>query len=516
MTQLDARSAVFRSACVGTLFLIAWLLLTAMPVLADGGPHVASVNSGVSSLTADSCAGCHRAHTAQGALLLKTAEEELCLSCHGDAVVGATTDVMSGIQYALGTNGLRNGAAVLGALRGGGYDQARIGNPFRIAIANTANNPPTPSRKAKVEVAAAGANVTSAHLAMAENGLTAKNVAWGNGANGSGAGPTVSLGCASCHNPHGNGAYRILNPVPSLTAGSAGWTAKLFDVDFWAMVGTTPTFFDNVYRTEAAHGLLVGDHVTVTGNGEPTANVVDAVVATVPASNRFTLVGVSPAAYGALGTVTRLNGVMVKDAPAAPANDTRNYTVIQNANNAGTMLASQIVTAGFTNTQGDYFARQVPWMQLSGAAQDGPNGYQTNAGSVAAGTYVPAFNDQITMWCASCHTRYFGYQQPTTSPANGTVGAAYANPRPGDSVFTYQHSTRSNRSCNTCHVAHGSNAVMDGAYSSTFTYPDGAASASSRLLKVGNRGTCQLCHDPTGVSVIGDQYPAAPYLPTTP
>ena len=48
-----------------------WLFLAAVPALADGGPHVASVNSGVSSLTADSCAGCHRAHTAQGAMLLE-------------------------------------------------------------------------------------------------------------------------------------------------------------------------------------------------------------------------------------------------------------------------------------------------------------------------------------------------------------------------------------------------------------------------------------------------------------
>src|SRR5664279_934396 len=46
-----------------------WLMLAALPTLADGGPHVANANSGVSTLTADSCAGCHRAHTAEGAYL---------------------------------------------------------------------------------------------------------------------------------------------------------------------------------------------------------------------------------------------------------------------------------------------------------------------------------------------------------------------------------------------------------------------------------------------------------------
>ena len=150
MTIAARRPARIRAALVGTLFLIAWLFLAAIPALADGGPHVASVNSGVSSLTADSCAGCHRAHTAQGAMLLKVPEEELCLSCHGDAVAGATTDVMSGIQYALGTDGLRNDAAVLGALRGGGFDQARIGSP----PARISSPAPRPRVRAKVSVAA--------------------------------------------------------------------------------------------------------------------------------------------------------------------------------------------------------------------------------------------------------------------------------------------------------------------------------------------------------------------------
>jgi hypothetical protein len=63
--------------------------------------------------------------------------------------------------------------------------------------------------------------------------------------------------------------------------------------------------------------------------------------------------------------------------------------------------------------------------------------------------------------------------------------------------------------CTQCHVAHGSNAVMGGTYSSSFAYPvelGGAAisAPSSRLLKIDNRGTCQACHDATGtVPFIG-------------
>ena len=402
------RPARIRAALVGTLFLIVWLFLAAVPALADGGPHVASVNSGVSSLTADSCAGCHRAHTAQGAMLLKVPEEELCLSCHGDAVAGATTDVMSGIQYALGTDGLRNDAAVLGALRGGGFDQARIasGTPARIFQSGAAT-----SVWAKVSVGGA-ADVTSAHLNLVENGLSAPGKAWGNGAVGSGAGPTVSIGCGSCHNPHGNGQYRILNPIPAPAATTAG------------------TF-------------------------------------------------VPVAAPGAA----------VSDAGLPAANDARNYTVIQTRGTIGTpstflLYASQVVSGGFSNTDGDYWHLRVPWNSSTGTA-DTPNG-------------LTGFNDQMDTWCSACHTRYHGNPSDPIDPT-------------GDSVFQFRHQTGGRTTCTTCHVSHGSNARMDGPYSVTIPFPDGTAvsydiggtTGDSRLLKVNNRGTCQLCHDPTGTVLPG-------------
>ena len=68
-----------------------WLLAAAVPVLADGGPHISTINNGSGGLTADTCAGCHRAHTAQGAMLLKEEGTALCTSCHGSAGTGATT-----------------------------------------------------------------------------------------------------------------------------------------------------------------------------------------------------------------------------------------------------------------------------------------------------------------------------------------------------------------------------------------------------------------------------------------
>ena len=486
-----------------------WLFLAAIPALADGGPHMAGDNSGVSSLTADGCAGCHRVHTAQGPLLLAaTSEETLCLTCHGAQSAGATTDVMTGIQYASGAqhNVAAGAGTQLGALRNGGFDQARIGTPFRIAL----DNGGSPSRKGKVQVAATPANVTSAHLVMPENGLVQPGKAWGNGANGTGAGPVVSITCGSCHNPHGNGQFRILNRIPSAddTTGtfSAAWQVALVDYGV-AASGT--------YRTAASHGLLVGDTVTVAGNSLPGANVT-ATVATVPANTTFTLTGVS-GNLGTGGTVTRSSastsagGVTVTDA-ANPTKATRNYTVIQTQGPSYLLLLDDVTSGSYSATSGDYFHYQVPWNAVSGSTLDAPNGIPGTSTLSSNG-----FGQQITAWCTSCHTRYYAWSQPLTDPADGTVGAAYNTARPDDSTFTYQHRTRgaSGRSCVTCHVSHGSNAVMDGLYSSAFPYPDTTTSASSRLLKVGNRGTCQLCHDPTGTIVIGDQYPPGP-VPGTP
>ena len=157
----------------------AWLLLAAAPVLADNGPHV--TNSSSAALDG-SCGGCHRAHSGQGPNLVKSADgATLCLSCHGTGGVGATTNVVDGIQSA-GTRGLK----------GGGFSYALMDTTW------TGGPISRPS--------------TSAHL---YDSLTTGTI-WGNGAIGSGAGKTgITMSCASCHDPHGNGNYRILRPIPT-------------------------------------------------------------------------------------------------------------------------------------------------------------------------------------------------------------------------------------------------------------------------------------------------------------
>ncbi len=590
-----------------------WLFLAALPALADGGPHVAATNNGASVLTADSCAGCHRAHTAQGQYLINApTEEALCLTCHGAQGAGATTDVITGVQYISGAQHAVAGTQ-LGALRGGGFEQARIGTPERVLYPRSSAG--EISARPKVAVGSA-ADTTSAHIALAGVSFTNPGIAWGNGANGSGAGPSVELTCASCHNPHGNGQYRILNPMPD----PAGVTNPISYT-----VESTNDVADLI-TTQVGHQFVVGDYVTLTGltgiaNGDYRVVAVPNGI-TLKVNSTFGATAADITSSGTGGTVVRTKAV-VDDSPMGTpdvngAYPTKNYTVIQTkgtqSNTVATVestylvYASQVITAAgsgtfnslsgdYTAAGGDYFHRNVPWNPavntpttcsnasyvdttanpICATANDAPNGRPATATSGAASGQI-AFSDQITAWCTTCHSRYYSNENPnpggepgssaptsrnisatnsgtrlittssshgfvvgdvvtvasnanigadgnytvetvpssttftlvgvtpTTGTAAGTVirfsdpqtASSWWFPRSGDSLYKYQHRTVPNRACVTCHVSHGSNVAMTGSYASTFTRPDGTASASSRLLKVANRGTCQMCHEPTG------------------
>ena len=412
-----------------------WLFLAAVPAFADGGPHVAAINNGTAGINADSCAGCHRAHRAQGEYLLaESSGIALCTSCHGAAGLGATTDVESGVQYSIANDGTRT-QPVLGALRNGGFVEARIGSaePYRIAYVASHGT----GFHTKVSVLASGQPVTSAHLDLdGSGGVVTTGVAWGNiagtpgetfDANPNPGGTVSGMTCTTCHNPHGNGKYRILNPIP-----------------------------------------------------EPETETGDTFAA-------------AP------------SDVAVADAALPAAGDTRNYTVIQTQGGAGTLYASQVEALGLADstTSGDYLRNSVPWdpqvdylaLPPAGAtSKDAPNGDPDN------------FTAQMTAWCAQCHSRYLAMDPAFPPPQNVATG---------DAIFNYRHGTY-RTACTTCHVAHGSNAAMTGTYSSDFSYPGEAiTSASSRLLKIDNRGTCQACHDPTGTVEPGQTTGTVPvpYVP---
>lgn len=340
----------------------AWLLLFAAPALADNGPHV--IGAG---LTPDSCAGCHRLHTAPAPHLLKQDGTQLCYTCHGTSGTGASTDVEDGVQYNAAAR--PPGATPVGALRGGGFAYALIdsGNPAAYPAKN-------------VPVLSAGEPTTSAHSV----GPSATATIWGNTPDSQSI-PTgktladytygaknVELRCASCHDPHGNGYYRILRPKPKDSG---------------------------IYRSSTANGGI-----------------------------------------GILDVSTKLY-------------TTTNYWSVNDANTT------------------------VPAPPFTGSAP-------------AVGPTNLDFNNGIAQWCSTCHTRYL-----TVSGSSGPTTDS------GDPIFRYRHtssnSASNGRNCIQCHVAHGTNATVSGPHSSAVGNPDPTdpTVGSSKLLRINNRGVCQVCHN---------------------
>jgi predicted CXXCH cytochrome family protein len=212
------RSALFVVGCALSLF------IGVAPAAADNGPHMKGAGP-----VADTCAACHRAHTAQGEYLLKSPEETLCFTCHGSGGTGANNDVVDGVGYS-GSN--RSGGKA-GALRGGGFEFALIDS-----ASPTATYDPVTGRlvSANIPVRADLAPVTSTHSTN-----SSAQTAWGNGAISATAnyGKTIPLNCANCHDPHGNGNYRILRDIPEESGATTGVTiadtdTKVYTTDnYW-------------------------------------------------------------------------------------------------------------------------------------------------------------------------------------------------------------------------------------------------------------------------------------------
>ena len=333
---------------------------------ADNGPHRSSAvaesqtNAPITA-GAGRCASCHRAHTAKAEKLLKEAQPGLCYTCHGAGAPGSSTDVFNG----------NDGGT--GALRGGGFAKAQISSA--AATKTTGLIDPVTGRIATsnqtIPALAAGLATTSKHNA----GGTAADAgtAWGNGPISAtqNLGKSLTLECGSCHDPHGNGNYRILRPVP---------------VDSGVAVTA---------------GVKIPDAAT---KAYTTAN--------------YWLTGDSTSPAGVVGSVAYTNGT-------SPL---------------GTGTAA-------------------------------PDGYIQN----------------VAAWCTTCHTRYLA---PTQSYKTAS----------GDATFMYRHRSDANykagaANCITCHVSHGSNAVMSGTSIGLNPGDTAVVGADSRLLRVNNRGTCLMCHN---------------------
>jgi cytochrome c553 len=371
---------------------------------------------------------------------------------------------MNGVQYKTGQthSSSPDQSAILGALRGGGFANARIdtANAGRLTYTRRGGNATDgytyeTSQLGVVPVRSSGQAATSRHM---DPTSASAAIVWGSGALGTaGAGSSITMECTSCHNPHGNGQYRILDPRPGDGDGP------------FAEAGTDAVVRD-LLEPDRLHNYTVIQKLSTTATFDKGAITVE----------------------GA---------------------------------ESGYLLYADQIEGTYAPAVGDYFHRTVPWngrtdytaqaadpthtapASITNRMNDAPNGHPIDTD--ASTTADNSFDAQINAWCSQCHTRYLDGSSGAGQDTTGSWGVPS-----GDAIFTYRHSNSSNKPCTTCHVAHGSNAQMGGQYSSNFTYPDGTPSGSSRLLKLDNRGTCQACHDPTGLAQPGDWYPTQNPVPT--
>lgn len=200
-----------RLLCLG-LVTLCFTIGGARRAQADSGPHVSNAAGVKQTVSTYRCASCHRAHTADEAFPLRAGQDGVCFTCHGPGGNGASSDVVDGVGYGVG--GTQNRSAAPGALRGGGFDYALIGSgeaSRQMYLSGTS----LLVRNQVIPVLASGMATTSNHPVKG-----AKRTAWGDSALNSGAGDAVTLECGSCHDPHGNGNYRILRPTPTHSEGS--------------------------------------------------------------------------------------------------------------------------------------------------------------------------------------------------------------------------------------------------------------------------------------------------------
>jgi predicted CXXCH cytochrome family protein len=166
---------------------------------ADAGPHT----KGGALAGTDTCAACHRTHSAPAAGLRLQSQPGMCYVCHGIAGTGAQTSVENGTLYAT-----TDRSAAGGALRGGGFASARLDSADPSLPPPGTPNTDLGDAGTDIGVLASGQPATSRHTISGAPGTM-----WGSGTTGPGS--ANALVCTSCHDPHGNGRYRILREIPT-------------------------------------------------------------------------------------------------------------------------------------------------------------------------------------------------------------------------------------------------------------------------------------------------------------
>ena len=240
---------------LAAMLVFAVMALSPPSASADNGPHVQGWGA-----TPDGCAACHRVHRAVNEFLLLQEVEALCASCHGNSALGSVLNVMAGTNE-----------ADTGALRAGGFETARINTADQTLPISTVGTAESGAQcRNGIDddadtVVDDGCPVTIGALAvLAAEPTQSKHstdasaqTIWGNGPISAVSNPGLagySLSCGECHDPHGNGNYRILRSVPS-GSGGAGYAIP----DTYPKVYTTSNYFNMTFTGSTSTDNILKD-----------------------------------------------------------------------------------------------------------------------------------------------------------------------------------------------------------------------------------------------------------------
>ena len=479
MTGMSKRAAARIGgilAGAGVVFVGAALIASA-PAFADNGPHVTNMGTSAIGSGPDGCAGCHRLHSAAGAGYLfrsATTETQLCENCHGTAGTGASTDVMDGWSYT-GT-----ATTSVAPLRAGGFEKAGIvGNSTsRSPLADPSNDRLITKAANNISGTKATSAVTSSHA------VEVASTMWGYGTTGTGA-ANVALECTSCHNPHGNGNFRILRPVAyaGTTDGSTLQSATTNNYFVAPVVVNSATAvpytdvdgaakFSYVYVTATAHNLRPGQTVGIVNmlpdgyNGTGTVTSVTSATSFTIGAKSATLVASTAGGYVSQAWPQNIKSLTVSGQDVT-FTTWANHGLTAPLDNSGSKQSTQFVTiAGVQGGASGFNFTQVPV-----TAVPTPSTFTV---TVPAGTTVPAASayttglsggyilgipdslnkanlgtqvyQQDNFWHADDHF-YTGVKSSNLSPASlvavtaATRDAAYV--APGGTPLSYTYTTSS-------------------------------------------------------------------------
>ena len=231
------------------------------------------------------------------------------------------------------------------------------------------------------------------------------------------------------------------------------------------------------YGLAAASNLTVGQVVSITGMNGSTTN------------GGLNISGQITAVSGTGATSITVQG---NPAAAAPSGTYSSGGWVTLSNTAVSDSASYNYTTTNYWAQDDTNNATEPARDSNGAPILASNATQT----------VTSLENNISRWCTTCHTRLLA--------GSGSYKTALTAGGATDTMYAFRHRSDANTNgaaankamgdspnCLTCHVSHGSNASMAGQYSGAVGNPDGTTPSApdSFLLRVDNRGTCQMCHN---------------------